>query len=160
MPVTNAPNHIIIPEIKKLIDEGHTVTLRVRGVSMRPFLDDGRDSALLAPCEDKASLRRGDIVLAEVFPKQYVLHRIVRIEGDQLTLRGDGNLAGREKCRATDVIAIATAFYRKGREKADSTSGWKWRIYSALWPSSFLPRRILLAFYRHIVLRLFPSRTN
>ncbi|MBR1733666.1 MAG: S24/S26 family peptidase [Alloprevotella sp.] len=160
MPVTSAPNHIIIPEIKKLIDEGHTVTLRVRGVSMRPFLDDGRDCVLLAPCEDKANLHRGDIVLAEVFPKQYVLHRIERIEGDRLTLRGDGNLIGREGCRTTDVIAIVTAFYRKGRKKADLTDGWKWRIYSALWPDSFLARRILLACYRHIVLRIFPSRTN
>ena len=40
-------NAILIPEIVKLLDEGHTVTLRLKGYSMRPFLEDGRDKALL-----------------------------------------------------------------------------------------------------------------
>lgn len=41
------PNAILIPEIIRLLDEGHTVTLRLRGYSMRPFLEDDRDVALL-----------------------------------------------------------------------------------------------------------------
>ena len=40
-------NEVIIPEIAKLLDEGHSVTLKLRGVSMRPFLEDGRDKAIL-----------------------------------------------------------------------------------------------------------------
>ena len=31
-------NDVIIPEIARLLDEGHSVTLTLRGVSMRPFL--------------------------------------------------------------------------------------------------------------------------
>ena len=41
------PNAILLPEIVKLMDEGHTVTIRLRGFSMRPFLEDNRDKALL-----------------------------------------------------------------------------------------------------------------
>ena len=35
-------NADFIPEIIKLLDEGHTVTLLLRGYSMRPFLEDTR----------------------------------------------------------------------------------------------------------------------
>lgn len=66
-------NEVIIPEIAKLLDEGHSVTLELRGMSMRPFLEDGRDKAILIkPC---SPLKVGDVVLAEVAPRRYALHR-------------------------------------------------------------------------------------
>ena len=93
-------------------------------------------------------------MLAEIAPKQYVLHRIIDISGDRVTLRGDGNLSV-EYCRIGDVKATAIGFYRKGREKLDSTKGRKWRIYSYVWTRLFPIRRYLLAFYRRIWLKLF-----
>ena len=51
------PNKILMPEIVKMLNEGHTVTLRLKGYSMRPFLEDERDKALLTksvtPCWQK-----------------------------------------------------------------------------------------------------------
>ena len=62
------PNAILLPEIVKMLNEGHTVTLRLKGFSMRPFLEDGRDKALLTkPVDPKV----GDPVLAEVGPKHF-----------------------------------------------------------------------------------------
>ena len=40
-------NAQFLPEVVKLLNEGHTVTINLRGVSMRPFLEDGRDKAVL-----------------------------------------------------------------------------------------------------------------
>ena len=40
-------NKYLIPEIIRLLDEGRTVTIRLKGFSMRPFLEDKRDKALL-----------------------------------------------------------------------------------------------------------------
>ena len=40
-------NDLLLPEVVRLLDEGHSVTLPLRGYSMRPFLEDGRDKALL-----------------------------------------------------------------------------------------------------------------
>ena len=100
------PNVILIPEIIRLLDEGHTVTLRLRGYSMRPFLEDDRDVALLVKAE---TVKVGDPVLAEVSPRHYVFHRIVAIEGEAVTLRGDGNLA-EEHCRLKDVKAGTIVF--------------------------------------------------
>ena len=147
-------NAVLLPEIVKMLDEGHTVTLRLRGYSMRPFLEDNRDKALLTKAIDP---KVGDPVFAEVGPKHFVLHRIVKIEGDAVTLRGDGNL-GDEHCRLQDVKGAVIGFYRKGRTTLDRTDGRKWRIYSYIWMHLYPIRRWLLAFYRRIWLKVFKVR--
>lgn len=139
-------NAVLLPEIVKMLGKGHTVTLPLRGYSMRPFLEDGRDKAVLKATK---APRKGDVVLAETFPGRYVLHRIITIESDIITLRGDGNIAT-EQCRKADVKAVAIAFYRKSRNVADRTDGLKWRIYSWLWLRLYPVRRYLLFIYRKV----------
>lgn len=139
-------NAQLLPEIVKLLEEGHTVTLLLRGYSMRPFLEDNRDKALLTKAKD---IKVGDAVLAEIGYRHYVLHRIIKIQDREVILRGDGNL-GIEKCRIEDVKASVIGFYRKGRKKLDRTDSKKWKIYSALWMRLFPIRRYLLAAYRRI----------
>jgi len=144
-------NIVLLPEIVKMMNEGHTVTLRLRGFSMRPFLEDNRDKALLTKAKN---IRVGDAVLAEIGPKHFVLHRIIKIEGDNITLRGDGNLNA-EYCKINDVKGRALGFYRKGHKSIDKTNGVKWRIYSFVWMFLYPIRRYLLAAYRHIWLKFF-----
>lgn len=120
----------------------------LRGRSMRPFLEDGRDRAMLKLPSEPPKV--GMPVLAEIAPGRYVLHRIVKIEGDAVTLLGDGNLTP-EYCRLQDVRAIAVGFLRKGREKPDLITGRKWRVYSAIWTRLRPFRRYLLfALHPHI----------
>lgn len=145
-------NAVLLPEIVKMIEEGHTVTLRLRGFSMRPFLEDNRDKALLTK---PTNVKTGDPVLAEIALGHFVLHRIVAIDGQKVTLRGDGNLSD-EHCQLSDIRASVVGFYRKGRTKLDRTDGTKWRVYSWLWMHLYPIRRYLLAFYRRIWLKLFP----
>ena len=102
-------NNVFIPDVVKIMEEGHTVTLKLRGFSMRPFLEDNRDKALLTKARN---LKRGDVVLAEIAPRVYVLHRIIKIESDNVVLRGDGNL-NCEYCKIDDVKGFAIGFYRK-----------------------------------------------
>jgi len=144
-------NAVLLPEIIKLINEGHTVTLRLKGYSMRPFLEDGRDKALLTLPKNP---QVGDPVLAEISPGRYVLHRIVKIEGEQVTLLGDGNLVC-EHCRLKDIKASVVGFYRKGRDTLDPLTGRKWQLYSALWTRLYPIRRYLLAAYRRIWMPIF-----
>lgn len=103
-------NAEFIPKVIELLEEGHTVTLPLRGYSMRPFLENNRDKGLL---EKAVHVQVGDAVLAEVCPKKYVLHRIIRIQGNEVILRGDGNI-GTERCQIKDVKGLAIGFYRKG----------------------------------------------
>lgn len=148
------PNSVLLPEIVKLLNEGHTVTLRLKGFSMRPFLEDGRDKALLTKAVDP---KVGDPVLAEVGDKHFVLHRIISIEGNHVMLRGDGNI-GAEHCTLDDVKGAVIGFYRKGRKKLDRTDGLKWLVYSWFWTRLFPIRRYLLAFYRRIWLKIFKPK--
>lgn len=143
------PNEILIPKIKEVIDRGATATLRVKGHSMRIFLSNGRDLVtLVAP--ERENLRVGDVVLAEIQPKVYVLHRIIQRTQDQLTLMGDGNVGTTEACTINDVIGIVTLFYRKGRTKPDSVNGWKWKTYSRIWLTLTPFRRYILAIHRRL----------
>jgi hypothetical protein len=143
------PNEILIPKVKEVIDRGATATLRVKGHSMRIFLSNGRDLVtLVAPEREK--LRVGDVVLAEIQPKVYVLHRIIQRTQDQLTLMGDGNVGTTEACTINDVIGIVTLFYRKGRTKPDSVNGWKWKTYSRIWLTLTPFRRYILAIHRRL----------
>lgn len=141
-------NAVLLPEVIKMIQQGHSVTLPLRGYSMRPFLEDNRDKALLVLPDN---IKEGDAVLAEIAPQKYVLHRLIRINGDKATLRGDGNL-GNEYCRISDIKAKAIGFYRKGHIEADYVTERKWRIYSWLWTRMYPIRRYLLFIYRHFII--------
>lgn len=151
-PIHFIPNRTLIPQFKLLLEEGHTVTFAVRGTSMRPFLDHARDKVTLRACRPE-DIRKGQAVLAETEPRHYVLHRIASIEGEHITLRGDGNPYTTETCRRKDILGVVTLFHRKDNARPDSTTGLKWRIYSALWPSSPIVRRILLGLHRRIFKR-------
>lgn len=137
------PNSLILTQVRQLIEEGHTATITVKGFSMRPFLENCRDKVTLAPCGD---LKVGDAVLAEISRGRFVLHRIIRIEGDGLTLMGDGNLRGTEQCRRQDVAGIVVSYIRCGRTIPASSRRLRFgiRVWRALLPI----RRYLLFVYR------------
>ena len=147
-------NSKLFPIIIDEINKGHTVTLNLRGISMRPFLEDRRDQALLTKLNNPQVL---DPVLAEVNPGHYVLHRIIKMDGDDVTLLGDGNLRP-EYCKKDDLRASVVGFYRKGRKTLDRTDGWKWRIYSRIWMLLTPVRRWPLAFHRRIWLKIFKPK--
>lgn len=151
--VKELPNKFIIPEIKKLIDEGRTVTFRVKGQSMHPFLVGGRDDVVLQSLN--RPLRKYDVILAEVAPELYMIHRIIGFEQGHIIMKGDGNRAQKEVVSPQNVLGIVIAFRRKGRTTLDTVESYKWKLYSRIWlllsPFHFL----LLPFYRRIWLRFF-----
>lgn len=95
---------ILLDTITTIISEGHTVTLRARGRSMIPFIFD-EEKAFLEKC---SNYNIGDIALAHVEgfgQPYYVLHRIISIDS-YVTLMGDGNVMGKEKCPLDSLKAI------------------------------------------------------
>lgn len=116
-------NEILLPEFERLINNGHTVEFTPQGVSMRPFIEGGRDSVLL---KRPKRLKVGYIVLAKI-NERYVLHRIVKITPEQVILRGDGNLKGQEVCTANDIIGQVVRIKGKGGKIKRLTKGRVWR---------------------------------
>ena len=105
------PNDAYLPIICKYVAAGESAVFLVKGFSMRPFLEHLRDKVELSPWSD---LHEGDAVLAELSPGHFVLHRIHSRQGEQLTLKGDGNIQGVEHCTVQDVRGIVTKYIRPG----------------------------------------------
>ena len=139
------PNDLLLGEVSRLIAEGESVTIMTKGVSMHPFIRGGRDSVRLVKPE---GLEPGMIVLAQIRQGVYVLHRIISLEGDDVTLMGDGNIAGVEKCRISDVKAVVVAIIKPRREI--DPSGERHQRQARLWKFLLPVRRWLLAVYRRL----------
>lgn len=136
----------ILKEATRLVSEGVNVTFPVKGSSMLPFIIGGKESVILQkPQRPKV----GDVVLAWVDGNRYVVHRIIRMEGDHAVLMGDGNIAGTEHCTLSDVKAIATHVVDANGKQRDLYSKWRLRAVKAWW--WLLPiRRYILAIYRRL----------
>lgn len=134
----------IISEAIRLVNEGVKVTFPVNGCSMLPFIVGGKDSVILAKPDH---LRVGQVVLAWVENNRYVVHRIHRIEGNDLWLMGDGNLCLEEHCTFLDVKALATHVVKTaGKPKSLYTK--PYRIASRVWTFLRPMRKWLLLIYR------------
>ncbi len=134
----------IIKEAARIAAEGICVTLPVAGRSMLPFIIGGKESVILCKALPP---RRGDIVLAWVENRRYVIHRILDIKGDKVTLMGDGNIHGREYCRKEDIIALATHYVGTDGKACNLYTPWR-KAASRLWLLLLPVRRYLLFIYR------------
>lgn len=154
------PNAELFSEVRRLIAEGREVTILARGSSMLPFIRDGVDKVLLAPVTGRktaggtgpasagpAAFSVGDILLCEVAPGRFVLHRLIGIDGGRLILMGDGNLRGTESCTPAEVIAGAVRILHPDGTATDCTSPSELRK-ARIWRRLLPFRRILLAVWR------------
>ena len=136
----------IIEEAVRLVREGVSVTLPVNGNSMLPFIIGGKESVIL---HGPGLIDVGDVVLAWVDGCRYVVHRIVRIDGERVTLMGDGNLVGTEHCLLNDIKARVTHVVSADNKERDLHN--RWRMHAAkLWYWLRPVRRVLLAIYRRV----------
>jgi hypothetical protein len=140
------PNDAFLGLVSEKLAEGHTAVIWVKGYSMRPFIEFGRDKVKLATAP---TYRVGDAVLAEIAKGHYVLHRIIKAEGSQLTLQGDGNVRGVECCTTADVRGVVTEYIRPNRVLSadDASLKRKIRVWRTLRPI----RRYLLFLYKAVI---------
>jgi len=140
------PNDVLLGLAREMIAEGHTATINVKGYSMRPFLEHQRDKVRLEACPQ---VRDYDAVLAEVSPGHYVLHRVIAIDGEIITLMGDGNIRGTEHCLSSDIAGIVTEYIRPNR--VIKASDKKLQFQLRLWRKLLPVRRYLLIFYKALL---------
>ena len=134
----------ILSEAIRLVGEGVQVTLPVNGRSMYPFIIGGRESVVLVKPQ---SLRVGHVVLAQVEGGRHVVHRIVGIDGDRITLMGDGNLQGREHCTVEGVKALAVQVVGETGKKRPLYSPCG-KLCAKIWYMARPVRRYLLKIFR------------
>lgn len=149
------PNNELIAEVIRLLDTCSSVILPVKGYSMLPFIIGDVESVELVKPE---TVKVGDVVLAWINGSRYVVHRVIKVDGDNIELMGDGNLVGGEYCKLSDVAARADYVVDKNEQKRYLYTPWRVRG-SRLWWRLRPVRRILLGVYRRSILK-FELRNN
>jgi hypothetical protein len=117
------PNDVLLDEVARLLGEGREVVITAKGRSMLPFIRGEVDHVKLRQSDN---LRVGDIVLA-YFGNRYVLHRLVAINGDEITLMGDGNLKGTEQGDRSDVVGKVVEVITPDHRQYKPGKAWLWR---------------------------------
>lgn len=103
----------VIEIMREKLELGGTVTFTPNGTSMEPMLRDGKDVVVLKKASGR--LRLFDIPLYRRENGQYVLHRVIDYGNDgSYVMCGDNQFAREKGIRDDQIIAVMTAFYRKG----------------------------------------------
>ncbi|WP_343562986.1 S24/S26 family peptidase [Sphingobacterium sp.] len=140
-------NELYFAEVQRMLDEGKEVRIRIKGGSMRPFIEDG-DSVLLQTYRGEP-LQLGSNVLARHEGK-YVFHRYVGRKNAQIVLAGDGNLVLREYINSSDIIAVASVHFPKNSAlEINLNQSWA-RLRGLGWYHIRLLRRIMAKLKRLI----------
>lgn len=130
-------NVVVYRDLDALKD-GKVIALVPQGISMLPFIKGGVDQVYLLK-KDRVAV--GDIVLVEYHGK-HILHRVYAVDGEKITLMGDGNLEGTEQVAADEVLGTVVDIVHDGRHLKPKKA-WLWR--------HLLPiRRYLLKIHRKL----------
>ena len=101
------PNQEFFQCVEQMLQQGKEVEIAVKGQSMRPFLKHG-EKVIVAPLTHHTLLKRGMIILARTADGTVMMHRIFRISGEQIVMKGDGNLYQTEPIQRNDILGIVT----------------------------------------------------
>lgn len=142
-------NELFFAEVAELVATGSRVKMRARGNSMLPLIRHGKDNVTLQSVNEH-SFRKGSLLLVRMPGGNYILHRLMKCRGEELLLRGDGNLSLTEKCTRSDVVAEAVEVDRGN--KIIVKGSLRWNMYHILWPRNPFMRRIALGIYRRVPL--------
>lgn len=138
------PNEILFSKVVSTLSRGGKAIIPVKGSSMHPFIKGGEDNVMLYP---PVNIREGDIVLAEVSHGKYLLHRIYKLQGDCITLMGDGNIYNKEHCSRKNIVGKAIyVINKKGRRR--KLYGFGQTFLSKTWRIMLPCRGLLLRIYR------------
>lgn len=135
---------LLMEQYRALLETVDVLPLEVSGSSMTPFLAPGRDSVLLA--KPGETLRRGDIALYQRESGAYVMHRVYRRERDgSYTMLGDAQRAFERGIRREQILAVACAAVRKGKEQKPGCFWWD--FFARVWISVVPLRPVLRGLY-------------
>ena len=138
-------NEEMFLEVSKMLEDGHRVTIPVKGVSMLPTIVGERDLVVL---EASDQYKKDDIVLFCLQGK-WILHRIIKADADSFIIRGDGIWLRTEHCFKQNIKGRAVFILRRGKKSVDPYSRWqifRLRVWNLLMPL----RRYILYIYRHL----------
>lgn len=134
--------------LESIIGVGETFVLSVTGRSMLPLLGRG-DSKIILRRVSKDEDIYGRIAMFRATNGHIVIHRVIRIEGDDVILKGDGNIVQEERCSRSEIIAVVEQVLYSNGDIVECRS-WQWRVKEQIWLSTplFIRRYVLALMHR------------
>ena len=123
----------VLNHIESLVDVGSDFEIRVTGYSMLPLLGHPGDRIIVRRTDGKESIE-GCIAMFRTENGNIVVHRVISVDNEMVTLRGDGNLTQSERARREDIIGVVKSVRRRSGEVVECTSR-AWRRRERLWLS-------------------------
>ena len=103
MQTRSISNRELFSIVRDTLLEGKTVRVAVKGESMLPFFRSG-STITLRPVREE-DIRKYNVVMADA-GANFVVHRIIDVCGDGVTLFGDGNIRGTEHVSRDKIYGI------------------------------------------------------
>ncbi|MBE6211917.1 MAG: hypothetical protein E7129_02100 [Rikenellaceae bacterium] len=96
-------NRELFSIVRDTLLEGKSVRISVNGESMLPFFRSG-STITLRPVK-KEDIRKYNVVMADA-GHAFVVHRIIEVDDDMVTLLGDGNYIGTERVSPDKIYGV------------------------------------------------------
>lgn len=129
--------------LKQLVEEGETVSMRIVGSSMSPFLIHDRD--LITFKAPERELRKGDMVFFQRESGQYVMHRIYAVKPDGYYMVGDAQTEIEGPISQEQIFAVIIKVRRKGKW-LEPGNFW-WNFFERVWINIIPFRKVVTVFY-------------
>lgn len=101
--VRTISNRELFEVVRDSLLEGKSVRVSVKGESMLPFFRSG-STITLRPIEE-GDIRKYNVVMADA-GHAFVVHRIVKVGEESVTLFGDGNIKGTEQVSRDKIYGV------------------------------------------------------
>ena len=119
----------LVASCQEAFSQGKPVLLAVTGVSMEPFLKEGRDQVMLYPAEKR--LKKGDVALFLRQGNQPVLHRVWRVCEEGYFFLGDAQRLPEGPVPVEWTLAVVQSVCSKGRWRGKNSLYWNFfRFFS------------------------------
>jgi hypothetical protein len=124
--------------LKEQLLAGKTVATHTSGVSMEPLLHEQKTHVMIQsicqPDGSRKSLNKGELPIYLRPDGKYVIHRLIKEDGEYYYTRGDNCLTW-EKIPKEWVLGVVVEIYRKG--KNIKVTDKRYRQYVRLWMWSY-----------------------
>lgn len=135
-----------IDVIEEVLAGGGEFRMYPKGISMLPFIVQGRDSVVLSRNFD-CGARKHDIAFYRRTDGQFVLHRVMQVCDDgTFVMCGDNQTALERGIQREQIIGYVSRLYKGDKEY--SLSSFKYGIYKFFW--CFMPYRRTVMFIKRI----------
>ena len=132
--------------IESIIAVGECFELSVTGYSMLPLLGRPGDTIIVRRTAKSDNIA-GRIAMFRGPKRNIIVHRVLRIEGNTVILKGDGNPHLEERTPRSEIIGVVESL-RRGDKIVDCTSK-SWRRKEKIWLATpIILRKYILAIMR------------